>query len=83
MKTLSTFTPKNKIRASLIALAATAALAISVAAGAVHADNSGLPDPGFEIVQGRTALLISDPQNVFLSPKGVAWGVVCKSIEAN
>ena len=38
------------------------------------ADNSGLPDPGFEIVQGRTALLVTDPQNDFLSPKGVAMG---------
>jgi len=47
------------------------------------ADNSGLPDPGFEIVQGRTALLVTDPQNDFLSPDGVAWGVVGKNVEAN
>jgi nicotinamidase-related amidase len=44
---------------------------------------SGLPDPGFEIVQGRTALLVTDPQNDFLSPDGVTWGVVGKNIEAN
>ncbi len=83
MKTLSTFTPKNKIRTGVIALAATAALAMSIAGGVVHADNSGLPDPGFEIVQGRTALLVTDPQNDFLSPDGVAWGVVGKNAEAN
>ena len=47
------------------------------------ADESGLPDPGFEIVRGRTALLVTDPQNDFLSPEGVTWGVVEKSIEAN
>jgi nicotinamidase-related amidase len=42
-----------------------------------------LPDPGMEIVPGRTALLITDPQNDFLSPKGVAWGVVGKSVTDN
>jgi hypothetical protein len=45
--------------------------------------NSQLPDPGVEIVPGRTALLITDPQNDFLSPKGVAWGVVGKSVTDN
>lgn len=48
-----------------------------------HADESGLPDPGFEIVRGRTALLVTDPQNDFLSPDGVTWGVVGKNVEAN
>jgi len=42
-----------------------------------------LPDPGVEIVAGRTALLITDPQNDFLSPEGVAWGVVGKSVTDN
>jgi nicotinamidase-related amidase len=42
-----------------------------------------LPDPGMTIVEGRTALLITDPQNDFLSPKGVAWGVVGKSVTEN
>ena len=45
--------------------------------------NAQLPDPGLEIVPGRTALLITDPQNDFLSPKGVAWGVVGKSVTDN
>ena len=30
-----------------------------------------------------TALVITDPQNDFLSPEGVAWGVVGKSVEEN
>ena len=38
----------------------------------VHAQ---LPDPGFTI-DDRTAIVITDPQNDFLSPNGVAWGVV-------
>lgn len=42
-----------------------------------------LPDPGVTIVAGRTALLITDPQNDFLSPKGVTWGVVGKSVTEN
>jgi pimeloyl-ACP methyl ester carboxylesterase/nicotinamidase-related amidase len=42
-----------------------------------------LPDPGMTIDPERTALLVTDPQNDFLSPKGVAWGVVGKSVEAN
>lgn len=42
-----------------------------------------LPDPGMDIDPGRTALLITDPQNDFLSPKGVTWGVVGKSVTEN
>lgn len=46
----------------------------------VHA---ALPDPGVKIDHGRTALVITDPQNDFLSPDGVTWGVVGKSVVAN
>jgi len=42
-----------------------------------------LPDPGMQIEVGRTALVITDPQNDFLSPDGVTWGVVGKSVTAN
>ena len=42
-----------------------------------------LPNPGLDISPGRTALVITDPQNDFLSPKGVAWGVVGKSVKEN
>ena len=45
--------------------------------------NAALPDPGMKIEKGRTALVITDPQNDFLSPKGVTWGVVGKSVTAN
>ena len=41
-----------------------------------------LPDPGFEI-DGRTAIVITDPQNDFLSPDGVTWGVVGESVTEN
>ena len=42
-----------------------------------------LPNPGMEIVPGSTALVVTDPQNDFLSPDGVTWGVVGKSVKEN
>ncbi len=51
--------------------------------GIVSVANAALPDPGMEVVKGRTALVITDPQNDFLSPKGVTWGVVGKSVTEN
>jgi nicotinamidase-related amidase len=41
-----------------------------------------LPDPGF-VIDSHTAIVITDPQNDFLSPDGVAWGVVGESVKAN
>ncbi|MTI29942.1 cysteine hydrolase [Xanthovirga aplysinae] len=41
-----------------------------------------LPDPGFTI-DSNTAIVITDPQNDFLSPNGVAWGVVGESVQEN
>jgi nicotinamidase-related amidase len=41
-----------------------------------------LPDPGFT-VDAQTAIVITDPQNDFLSPNGVTWGVVGESVTAN
>lgn len=58
----------------------TALLALAFATSVVQAQ---LPDPGMQIVPGRTALLITDPQNDFLSPDGVAWGVVGNSVIEN
>lgn len=43
----------------------------------------GLPMPGFEIEPGKTAIVITDPQNDFLSLDGVTWGVVGQSITEN
>ncbi len=42
-----------------------------------------LPDPGMTIDPARTALVITDPQNDFLSPDGATWGVVGKSVTDN
>jgi len=43
----------------------------------------GLPDPSFEIDPARTALMVTDPQNDFLHPDGVAYDVCRESIEEN
>jgi len=42
-----------------------------------------LPDPGLTIDPARTAVVITDPQNDFLSPEGATWGLVGASVEAN
>ena len=41
-----------------------------------------LPNPGMEIDKS-TALVLTDPQNDFLSPDGVTWGVVGESVMEN
>ncbi len=62
---------KQRIFTSLIVL---------VISGAAYAQ---LPKPGMEVNPSNTALVITDPQNDFLSPDGVTWGVVGKSVTAN
>ena len=42
-----------------------------------------LPDLGMDMVPEQTALVVIDPQNDFLSPNGVAWGVVGESVTEN
>jgi len=42
-----------------------------------------IPDPGMEIDPKRTAIVITDPQNDFLSPEGVTWGLVGDNVTEN
>lgn len=60
--------------------AAFLAIAVTLIASPLLAQ---LPDPGLEIDPDRTALVITDPQNDFLSPEGVTWGVVGASVTEN
>jgi nicotinamidase-related amidase len=55
-------------------------LVLGFASSNAHAQ---LPVPGMQIDPARTAVLITDPQNDFLSPQGVTWGVVGASVTAN
>ena len=49
----------------------------------VTARDLGLPKPGMIVDPTSTAIVITDPQNDFLSPDGVAWGVVGESVTEN
>lgn len=79
---------RSVIKGALGAAAAGAAAVMSPAAlaqgkvSAPYADpeKSALPPSNMELAKGRVALLIVDPQNDFLSEKGVAWGVVGESV---
>jgi len=58
-------------------------VALLLVVGAVSAASAQLPDPGMEIDPANTALVVTDPQNDFLSPDGVTWGVVGKNVTEN
>ena len=49
----------------------------------VTSTDLGIPRPGMVVEAGRSAIVITDPQNDFLSPDGVAWGVVGESVTEN
>jgi nicotinamidase-related amidase len=67
---------KMKLQATI--LLATA-LIMSASPSATRAQ---LPNPGMAIDK-HTALVVTDPQNDFLSPEGVTWGVVGESVTEN
>lgn len=67
------------IKKSVVAMGIVATLTISSVTNVV----AGLPNPGMKVDAKHTALVITDPQNDFLSPDGVTWGVVGKSVTAN
>jgi hypothetical protein len=50
---------------------------------AISSGLAALPNPGMQIEKGRTATVVTDPQNDFLSPEGVTWGVVGPNVKAN
>lgn len=46
-------------------------------------EDAPVPRPGMTLKKGRVAVVVTDPQNDFLNPKGVAWGVVGQSVQEN
>ncbi len=62
---------------------ATIALTLLAALVFVEPAAAQLPDPGMTITSSNTALVITDPQNDFLSPDGVMWGLVGESVTKN
>ncbi len=68
---------------SMIKPIAKRVLGIMLLLGVAPLLNAGLPETSMTVTRGNTALVITDPQNDFLSPKGVTWGVVGKSVTEN
>ena len=58
-------------------------LNISVLISSANAVAGGLPDPGVKFEKGHVAIVITDPQVDFLSPKGVTWHLVGKNVTEN
>ena len=59
------------------------ALPLVLVVASAQTAGAQLPDPGMTVDQSNTALLLTDPQNDFLSPDGVTWGVVGESVTEN
>ena len=95
MHRLTMPSPRSRIGIAILVMLAAGATWITVADGsrprargeepasASRKDESILPNPGLTIDLTTTALVVTDPQNDFLSPTGVAWDVVGKSVTAN
>ncbi|WP_104018840.1 cysteine hydrolase [Roseovarius nitratireducens] len=84
--------PKFTRRAALTGTAALAAAATGLAASGAQAQEANpyappaepfLPPSDMVLDLSRAALVVTDPQIDFLSPDGVAWGAVGKSVEMN
>lgn len=77
---------RNFLKVGALATAAVAATGIGAGTAYAHSDkyappaNPALPPSDMKLNLKRTALVVTDPQNDFLSPKGVAWGVVSESV---
>jgi nicotinamidase-related amidase len=72
-----------KMITSITKTAVVVSFAAALFTGITTVAMSGLPNPGMTIDADHTALVITDPQNDFLSPDGVTWGVVGKSVTDN
>lgn len=74
------------------AVAAAAAIGAAVSSGEARAEEANvyadpaepaLPPSNMALRSGEVALVVTDPQIDFLSPKGVTWGVVGESVLRN
>ena len=51
--------------------------------GSGRKPDAAIPRPGLDLRKGRVAVVVTDPQNDFLSPDGVTWNVVGKNVTDN
>lgn len=88
-KTREDFARRTFLKSGIAAGTAVAALRLAAgkaeAQGDPYADpeKPALPPSDMVLDRKRAALVVTDPQVDFLSPKGVAWGVVGKSVQEN
>jgi len=69
-----------------LAISLLIALGLSSVAASVRGNSAPIlpePLPAVTAGTGNTALVITDPQNDFLSPDGVTWGMVGKNVTEN
>ncbi|WP_339613728.1 cysteine hydrolase [uncultured Rubinisphaera sp.] len=55
----------------------------SVVYGSGRRTDAAIPRPGLELRKSNVAVVVTDPQNDFLSPQGVTWGVVGQNVTEN
>ena len=79
---------RNLLKASIAGSVALAAAGVGASAAQAGGDSPyadpaepALPPTGMKFDRARAALVVTDPQIDFLSPDGVTWGVVGKSVE--
>ena len=51
--------------------------------GSGRRPDAAIPRPGLNLRKGRVAVVVTDPQNDFLSPQGVSWSVVGQNVTDN
>lgn len=51
--------------------------------GAGRRPDAAIPRPGMRLRKGHVAIVVTDPQVDFLSPRGVTWSVVGKNVTDN
>tara|TARA_R110002095_G_scaffold187793_1_gene165047 strand:- start:420 stop:1151 length:732 start_codon:yes stop_codon:yes gene_type:complete len=51
--------------------------------GSGRKPDAAIPRPGVELRKNKVAVVVTDPQNDFLSPEGVTWGVVGQNVTDN
>jgi nicotinamidase-related amidase len=55
----------------------------SIVYGNGRRPDAAIPRPGLKLRKGHVGIVVTDPQNDFLSPQGVTWGVVGQNVTEN
>jgi nicotinamidase-related amidase len=55
----------------------------TVVYGSGRRPDAAIPRPGLKLRKGHVGIVVTDPQNDFLSPQGVTWAVVGQNVTEN